>query len=82
MLTSGVTAVSGKWASLRGYPCGSAGKESACNAGDLASIRGSGGSSGEGKGYPLLYSGLENSVDREAWWAMIPRVTKSQTQLR
>ena len=46
-----------------GFPCGSAGKESACNAGDLGSIPGLGRSSGEGKGYPLQYSGLENSMD-------------------
>ena len=42
---------------------GSAGKESACNAGDLGSIPGMGRSPGEGKGYPLQYSGLENSTD-------------------
>ena len=46
-----------------GFPCGSAGKESACNAGDLGSIPGLGGSPGEGKGYPLQYSGLQNSMD-------------------
>ena len=46
-----------------GFPCGSAGKESACNAGDLASIPGLGRSPREGKGYPLQYSGLENSMD-------------------
>ena len=45
------------------FPCGSAGKESACNAGDLGSISGLGRSPGEGKGYPLQYSGLENSMD-------------------
>ena len=39
------------------------GKESACNAGDLGSIPGLGRSPGEGKGYPLQYSGLENSMD-------------------
>ena len=44
-----------------GFPCGSAGKESACNAGDQGSIPGWGRSPGEGKGYPLQYSGLENS---------------------
>jgi len=44
-----------------GFPCGSAGKESACNAGDLGSIPGLGRSPGEGKAYPLPYSGLENS---------------------
>ena len=46
--------------SILGFPCGSAGKESACNAGDLGSIPGLGRSPGEGKGYPLQYSGLEN----------------------
>ena len=46
-----------------GFPCGSAGKESACNAGDLGSIPGLGRSPAEGKGYPLQYSGLENSMD-------------------
>ena len=45
------------------FPCGSAGKESACRAGDLGLILGLGRSSGEGKGYPLQYSGLENSMD-------------------
>jgi len=44
-------------------PCGSAGKESACNVGDLSSIPELGRSPGEGKGYPLQYSGLENSTD-------------------
>ena len=46
-----------------GFPCGSAGKESTCNAGDLGSIPWLGRSPGEGKGYPLQYSGLENSMD-------------------
>ena len=46
-----------------GFPGGSAGKESACNAGDLSSIPGLGRSPGEGNGYPLQYSGLENSMD-------------------
>ena len=46
-----------------GFPCGSAGKEPTCNAGDLGSIPGLGKSPGEGKGYPLQYSGLENSMD-------------------
>ena len=49
---------------LLGFPCGSAGKESSCNAGDLGSIPGLGRSPGEGKGgYPLQYSGLDNSMD-------------------
>ena len=46
-----------------GFPCGSAGKKSACNLGDLGSIPGLGRFTGEGKGYPLQYSGLENSMD-------------------
>ena len=46
-----------------GFPCGSAGKESACNVGDLGSIPGLGRSPGEGKGYPLQYSGQANSMD-------------------
>ena len=45
-----------------GFPCDSAGIESACNAGDLDSIPGLGRSPEEGKGYPLQYSGLENSM--------------------
>ena len=46
-----------------GFPGDLAGKESACNAGDLGSIFGLGRSPGKGNGYPLQYSGLENSVD-------------------
>ena len=57
-----------------GFPCGSAGKESAHNAGDLSSIPGLGRSPGEGKGYQLQYSGLENSIDS-------PRVTSIQAPL-
>ena len=45
------------------FPCGSAGKESACSVTDLGLIPGLGRSPGEGKGYPLQYSGLENSMD-------------------
>ena len=48
---------------LSGFPCGSAGRESACNVGDLGLISGLGSSPGEQKGYPLQYSGLENSMD-------------------
>ena len=59
-----------------GFPCGSAGKESACNAGDLGSIPGLGRSPGEGKGYPLQCPGLENSMD-----CIVLGVTKSQTRL-
>ena len=53
---------------LEGFP-NSVGKESACNAGDLGSVPGSGRSSGEGNGNPLQYSRLENPMDRGAWWA-------------
>ena len=48
---------------VKGFPCGSTGKESACNAGDLALIPGLGRSPGEGKGYPLQYSCLETSME-------------------
>ena len=61
---------------VRGFPGGSAGKESACNSGDLDSIPGLGRSPGEGKGYPLQYSRLENSMD-----CLVHGFTKSQTQL-
>ena len=52
--------------SIKGFPCGSAGKEFACNEGDLGLILGLGGSPGERKGYPLQYSGLENSMTVES----------------
>ena len=50
-----------------GFPGGSDGKESACAVRDPGSIPGSGRPSGEGNGKSLQYSGLENSMDREAW---------------
>ena len=56
-------------------------KASACNAGDLGSIPGSGRSPGEGNGNPLQYSCLENPMDGGAWWATINGVSKSQTRL-
>ena len=49
-----------------GFPGGSDSKESTCNVGDLDSIPGLGRSPGKGNGYPLQYSGLENSMDLEA----------------
>ena len=64
-----------------GFPCGSAGKESACNEEDLGSIPGLGTSPGEGKGYPLQYPGLENSMDRGACQATVHGAEKSWTQL-
>ena len=62
----------------KGFPGGSDGKESACNAGDPGSIPGSGRSLGERNGNPLQYSCMENS-DKGAWQATVHRVTKSQT---
>ena len=62
--------------SLLGFPHSSSGKESACSTGDLGSIPGLGRSPGEGKGYPLQYSGLENSRDHT-----VHGVTKSRTRL-
>ena len=58
------------------FPCGSAVKESTCNVGYLGSIPGLGRSPGEGKGYPLQYSGLENSMD-----CTVHGVAKSWTRL-
>ena len=58
------------------YPCGSAGKESTCSAGDLGSIPGLGRSPGEGKGYLLQCPGLENSMD-----CIVHGVAKSRTRL-
>ena len=60
----------------KGFPDSSVGKESAYNVEDLGSIPGLERSPGEGKGYPLQYSGLENAMD-----CMVHRVAKSQTQL-
>ena len=60
-----------------GFPGGSAGKESACNVGDLGLIPGLGRSPGEGKGYPLQYSYLENSMD-----CIVHGVAQSQTRLK
>ena len=62
--------------SSESLPCGSAGKESAYNARDLGLIPGLGRSPGEGKGYPLQYSGLENSLD-----CVVHGVEKCQTLL-
>ena len=58
------------------FPCGSAGKESTCSVGDLDSIPGLGRSPVNGKGYPVEYSGLENSTD-----CIVHGVAKSLTQL-
>ena len=60
-----------------GFPCGSAGKESTCNMGDLGLIPGLGISPGEGEGYPLQYSCLENPMDTGAWRATVHGVAKT-----
>ena len=65
----------------KGFPGGSNSKESACNVGDPGLIPGLGRSPGEGNGYSLQYSCLENSTDRGAWWATVHGVAKSWTQL-
>ena len=57
-------------------------KNSPANAGDVrdvGSVPGLGRSPGRGHGNPLQYSRLENSMDREAWWAIVQRVTVSDT---
>ena len=58
---------------------GSGSEEPACNAGDPGSVPGLGRSPGEGIGYPIQYSCLENSMNRGAWWATVDGVAKSQT---
>ena len=62
-----------------GFPGDSDGKESACNSGDPGSVPCWGRSPGEGNGYPLQYSCLENPKNRGAWWATVPGIAKSQT---
>ena len=64
---------------IMGLPCDSAGKESACNVGDPDLIPGSGRSHGEGNGYPLQYSCLENSMNRGAWRAAVHGVAELDT---
>ena len=61
---------------FEGFPGGSAGQESTCDAGDLGLIPGLGSSPGEGNGYPLQYPGLKNSMD-----CIVQGVAKSQTRL-
>ena len=76
-----LTRLSSRSSLYRGFPGGSDGKESACNAGDLGSIPGSGRPPEEGHGNPLQYSYLQNPMDRGAWLATVHGVTKRQTQL-
>ena len=72
-----VPSATGLW----GFPSSSDGKESACSAGDLGLIPGSGRSPGGGNGNPLQYSCLKNSMDRGDWQATVRGVEKSPTQL-
>ena len=69
-----------KYGLTLGFPGGSDGKESAYNAGDPGLIPGLGRSPGEGNGYPLQYSCLENPMDRGVWWrATVQGVAESDT---
>ena len=63
------------------FPGDSYSKESACNAGDTGSMPVSDRSPGEGNGYPLQYSCLENSMGRGTLWATVHEVAKSRTRL-
>ena len=65
----------GSW-TMKGFPHSSVGKESACNAGDLGLIPGWERSPGEGNSNPFQYSCLENPMNREAWLATVPRVSR------
>ena len=67
---------------MYGFPRWLSGKESACQAGDMDLILGSGRSSGEKNGNPLQYSCLGNPIDRGDWRTTVHGVTKSQTWLR
>ena len=70
---------------FKGFPGGTSCKEPAANAGDIrdaGSIPGSGISPGEGNGYHLQYTCLENPMDRGAWWTTIHKAAKNQTRLK
>ena len=69
------------WTFLKGLPGGSDSKESACDAGDLGLIPGSGRYPGEGNGNPLQYSCLEKSTERGDRWSIVHGVTRSQKRL-
>ena len=72
---------SATWMELENFPGGSAIKNLPVSAGDTGSTPGSGKSPGERNGNPLLYSCLENPMDRGAWWATVHGVATSWTQL-
>ena len=65
----------------KGFPGGSDGRESACNARDPGLIPGPTRYPGEGNGNPLQYPCLEKSMDRRAWWAAVHGTAKRQTRL-
>ena len=69
------------WLDSEGFPGGSVGKDSACNAGDPGLTPESGRSPGGGNSNPLQYSCLENSMDRGAWGGAVHGVTKTQKWL-
>ena len=71
----------GSYGTSLGFPGGSAVKSPPASAGDAGLIRGSGRSPGEGNGNPLQYSGMENPMDRGAWWTTVQGVAKSWTQM-
>ena len=79
--STGSQRVGQDWSNLEGFPAGSDSKEAACNAEHSGLIPGLGRSPGERNGNLLQYPCLENSMDREAWWATVHGVTKSWTQL-
>ena len=77
MFMEGLGEIMKEWINKLGFPDSSVGKESSCNAGDRDAIPGSGRSPGKGIGYPLQYSGLENSMD-----CIVYGIAKSWTRLR
>ena len=81
MLISSVLKLDNSINYLLGFPGGSDGEESACNVGDPGLTPGSGRSHGEGNDNPLLYSCLDSSMDRGAWWVTVHRVAKSRMRL-
>ena len=66
---------------IQGFPGGSNDKEASCSAGDPGLIPESGRFPGDGNGYPVQYSGLENPINRGAWRATVHEVTRHETQL-
>ena len=70
-----------KLQNAKGLPWWFSGKESAWNVGDVGSILGSGRCPEGGRGNPFQYFCLVNPMDRGAWWAVVHRITKSQTWL-